>query len=138
MSSHLYRFAKLLEIKYLTKQAIDAENLRSQIVEHIKQMLANAATQSSSGIMNFPAKVASDGIKLTLDILKDGKNVTVQKVSVSNPMLQPQYQLLADQIKKYLERNWELFPYKYQGDSVSYDDFTFQLSYGEESGIAAR
>lgn len=139
MSSHLYRFAKLLEIKYLTKQAVDAENLRSQIVDHIKQMLVNAASRAPAlGIMNFPAMIAQDQTSLTLDILKNGKTVDRVTVGVGNPDLFSKYKPLEDQIKKYLDKNWELFPYNSNGDSVDYSNFSFKLTYGEEPGIAVR
>lgn len=139
MSSNLYRFAKLLELKYLTKHAMDAENMRSQIVEHIKQMLINAASRAPAlGIINFPQMVAQDQTVLTFDITKNGKNITNISVSTSNPDLTAKYKPLETQVKNYLEKNWELFPTQSNGDSVDYDNFNFKLMYGEEPGVAAR
>lgn len=136
----LYRFAKLLEVKYLTKKAVDAESMRSQIEETIKQAIANAASwgQKVHGIMPFMQMIQQDGVTLTLQITKSGKDIPSVTVNVSNPALASKYQALSQQVKNYLEKNWELFPSRSNGDSVDYGTFVFQVSYdGAGNSVAA-
>lgn len=133
--SHLYRFARLLQVKYLSKTAQSAENQRSSIVEHIKQAVVNASSwgQKTHGIMPFMQMLQQDGATLSLNLVKQGKSISVTGLTVSNPALIAKYQPLGNQVKNYLEKNWELFP-----NNVEYGSgFAFTLEFAPEGNSQA-
>lgn len=112
MSSPLYRFAKLLEVKYLTKHAY-------QSLSEILQNAASYGDKGGNGIMNFPAYLANDHAKLNFNVIVNdsmfGSKAEVTDLKVTPSDTTPQgaeqkYEVLPKQIKTYLERHLSGFP----------------------------
>lgn len=83
--------------------------------------------------MPFMQMLKQDQASLTLKLSKSGKNITVTGLTVSDPALTNKYQPLGQQVKNYLEKNWELFP-----NNVDYGTFNFDLNYSGVDSVAAQ
>lgn len=126
MSSHLYRFAKLLEVKYLTKRAY-------QSLSEILENAAGYGATSANGIMNFPAFLQQDHAKLNFKVtvnnkMLGGEDVVVSDFEVTPSAVTPagvtqKYEVLPQQIKNYLNKHIANFPDVPRG-------FAIPLEYG--------
>lgn len=96
---HLFKTALKLQAKYA----------QSQTLQEIIQNAASYGEHSTSGIMNFPAKLKEDQADLTITVNIDsgilgGLDVKVEPPKVTPEQYAPNYARLPEQIKKYLER----------------------------------
>jgi hypothetical protein len=113
-SSPLYRFAKLLEIKYLTKTAL------GQSLSEILENAAGYGATSANGIMNFPAFLQQDHAKLNFNVtvndkMLGGSDIVVSDLKVTPSATTPEgaaakYEALPQQVKNYLSKHIANFP----------------------------
>lgn len=134
---HLLALAQKFE-KYAS---VSAETYRSEIESHIWLNLKNAAGQRQYGIIPFVQMSADDGVNLSFDLTNDDKTITVSNLNVE-PMdknsLLPKYQPLIPQVKAFLEKYWEIFPNKKNGENIDYSNFSMHLSYPNAPQVAQK
>ena len=128
--SHRLLFA--LAEKFNKYANVNAETYRSEIEPHIWINLRNAAGQRQYGIIPFVQMATDDGIDLSFDVIRDDRTITVSNLNVSPPDkndLLPKYQPLAAQVKSFLEKYWEIYPSKRNGEDLDYKNFTVHLNF---------
>jgi hypothetical protein len=134
---HLLVLAKKFE-KYANR---NAEDYRSEIESDIWTNLRNAAGQRQYGIIPFPQMATTDGINLSFDVTNNDRTITVSNLNIApaekNNLL-PKYQPLTTQIKAFLEKYWEIYPTKRNGEELDYSNFTVHLSYPNEPQVAQK
>lgn len=117
--------------------SIDANSIKPQIEAHIYTAIENAA-KSNIGLLNFPVMINSDAATISFDIVRNDtfgfKSIKVLNFEVSPSDLTPKYMVLKEQIEKYLNKNWELFPSILDGQAVEYNRFALNLSYKPTAG----
>lgn len=124
--------AALLSSASLFKMAIDAENIRDRVVDSIRTALNNkgffkqliAAAKGYPDVyavrLNFMVKTGAMGGKTTA--------VTATMYNdPNNPVAQQTMTGLAKSIEDYLNQYDEVYPTKLGGDSVSYNNFAFNI-----------
>lgn len=131
---HLIRLAEKISYKYAT---VDAESLRHQIEPAIKTALINAASFNDGRLIPFAQMAAQDKVTLSFYINRTGKTIQAYdlKLEPANPNLLSKYQPLMNQVKTYLEKNIDLYPYKIYGDDISYDNFIIHVEYPNENDM---
>jgi hypothetical protein len=86
--------------------------------------------------MNFPAMISADQATLSFSVVRNDtlgfKSIKVLDLTSSPPSLTAKYQPLAQQIEKYLSKNWELFPSMSNGQAVDYNQFAIYLRYNPQ------
>lgn len=119
--------------KFNKYASINAEDMRAEIQSHIWQNLSNAAGQKQYGIIPFVQMANDDKITLSFDVTNDDKTITVSTPDIQpadkSAMLAAKYQPLVPQIKAFLEKYWEIYPTKKNGEDVDYNHFTIHLVY---------
>jgi hypothetical protein len=117
--------------KLLKKYAdIDANEMKQEIADYIKQQVANASTSTeTSGVMPFVSMLQEDRATLAINVVRDGNKIKVSYPAVAPSHLTDKYSPLSNQIRNYLQRNLELFGTVKNGEDIDYDDFTFTLNY---------
>ena len=124
----LIRLANILAHKYAS---IDAESLRPEVEGSIRTAIMNASEQPNSGIMPFTKMAQEDGVSISFYVMRDGKNIKVYdlRLDPQNGNLLSKYQPLANQVQDYLNKNWELYPTRRNGDDITYKNFTIRVTY---------
>jgi len=124
----LIRLANILSHKYAS---IDAETLRPEVESSIRTAIINASEQPSSGIMPFARMAQEDGVSVSFYVMRDGKNTKVYdlRLEPQNGTLLSKYQPLMSQVQDYLNKNWELYPTKKDGEDITYKGFTIRVVY---------
>lgn len=130
-----------LAAKFKKYAGVSAENYRQEIESHIWLNLKNAAGQRQYGIIPFVQMATSDGLDLSFDVTRNDRTITVSNLSISpgdKSNLLPKYQSLITSIKSFLEKYWEIYPSKRNGEDLDYDNFTVHLVYpnGSPSQVA--
>jgi hypothetical protein len=125
-SRQLIKLAKKLSNKYA---GINAESLRPQVETAIWTALRNASTSASHQLMPFFSMVKQDGVTLTFDVIRDDNTITVDSLQVQPPGHLEKYQVLAQQVKDYLEQFIELYPSVISGVKIEYHNFRIHLQY---------
>jgi len=130
--------ARKLQIKHnLVKSAsINAEDIRNEIVNGIHSAVLNATSQNM-GMMKFPEMAKQDGINVGFDVRIDNRfgivTIKVDRLTIQpfdkESGLKAKYEPLLQQVKDYLSKNWELFPFTRNGEGIDYKGFTFTLRY---------
>jgi hypothetical protein len=123
----LFATAAKLQHKYAS---IDASTISSQIQQSIQTAVGNASTVKSSGIMPFLQMLKKSNSTLSISITRNGEGIAASSATVNPGYEAPKYASLPMQIQSYLEKNLELFPTQRNGESVSYNNFTVNLTYG--------
>lgn len=126
--SHLLSLAA----KFKKYANVNAEDMRSDIETGIWINLRNAAGQRQYGIIPFVQMSTDDGINLSFDISRDDRTITVSNLEiqpVDKTNLLSKYQPLVTQIKAFLEKNYEVYPTKKNGQDIDYNHFTIHLNY---------
>lgn len=126
--SHLLSLAA----KFKKYANVNAEDMRSDIEAGIWINLRNAAGQRQYGIIPFVQMSTDDGINLSFDISRDDRTITVSNLEiqpVDKANLLSKYQPLVTQIKAFLEKNYEVYPTKKNGQDIDYNHFTIHLNY---------
>lgn len=107
---------------------IDGNTIKPTIVQDLQSALTNASSLSqSTGVMPFVSMLKEDGATLAINVKRDGSTVSVSAPSVSPDT--GRYGELPGQIKRYLEKNIEVFPGTLNDRSVDYDDVTVTLRF---------
>lgn len=132
---HLIRVANKLANKY----AMDGSEILPEIQQALQTAVANASTQSNSGIMPF-LKILNESAgpqnvypySIDININRKGDSVYVDTyLRKASPLLNTHiFDPLSDQIKNYLEKNLGLFPMMKDNQAVTYDDVKVMLHYG--------
>jgi hypothetical protein len=122
---NILKVASRLVRKYA---GIDGNTIKPTIAQDLQSALINASSLSqSTGVMPFISMLKEDGATLNINVKRDGSTV-----SVSAPSVNPdtgRYTALPGQIKRYLEKNIEIFPGVLNDESVDYDDVTVTLHF---------
>lgn len=117
-----------LAAKFKKYSSIDGNKIKPTIVQDLQSALANAASLSqATGVMPFVSMLKEDGATLAINVKRDGSTV-----SVSAPSVNPdtgRYAGLSQQVKRYLEKNIEVFPTVLNDESIDYDDVTVTLRF---------
>lgn len=127
--------------KFTKYAGVNAETIRADIEKNVWTSLRNASTHESSGVMPFDSMAQQDGIIVSFDVTRDD-HMFSRNITVSNLKVEPaeksfaivKYEALPQQIEAYLDRNWEIFRSKYNGEDVDYNNFTLHLTYPDNSG----
>ena len=128
-SQQLIALAKKLSNKYAM---VDASTIANRILSSIHQAVFNASTVPSSGIMDFPKMLNQDQADLSINVTRDGGSISVSLPAVTPANLASKYAYLSGQIEHYLRKNPDLFPFKFAGDDVSYNNLTITLTYNHQ------
>jgi hypothetical protein len=132
-TKYLIRVAEALGKKYAS---VDANTFKEEIQTAIYNDIKNAAVAQTQGIMNFPQMIQQDGTTIRFDVFRNDslgmRNIKIFNFEVSKPENAAKYTPLAEQVKDYLTKNWELFPFKRNGEDVSYNNFSLNLTYAPE------
>lgn len=133
-TNKLIKCADRLSYKYAETE--DAELYKADIESSIWTALKNASEQNNPNVMMpFYQMAQQDKVDLNFDITRDDswgrKNITVNNLTVipNKNNAWEKYLPLQEQVKKYLDKNWELFMNKKNGAPVTYDNFTIHLAY---------
>lgn len=111
---------------------VNAEDMRANIEIGIWTNLKNAAGQRQYGIIPFVQMSTDDGINLSFDVTRDDRTVTVSNLEIQpadKANLLSKYQPLVTQIKAFLEKYYEVYPTKKNGEDIDYNHFTIHLNY---------
>jgi Tfp pilus assembly protein PilP len=122
---NLFKTATYLRNKY----AIDASAYRDEIKRDLEINVGNASTSPHYGIIPFRKMLAEDQATMNINVTRDGNTITVSVPNVNPPDLEPKYAPLPEQIKAFLEKYIEIYPYKRNGEYIDYNNFTVTLQY---------
>lgn len=133
-TQNLIKIAEILGTKYAS---VDANTIKPEIQQDIYNDIKNAASAGTQGVMNFPQMIQQDGTTIRFDIFRNDtlgyKNIRVLNLEVSKPENKTKYENLPSQIQNYLSKNWELFPFKRNGEDVTYNNFVLNLTYAPQN-----
>lgn len=125
-----------LDNKYNIKEAMDAENVRQDVISSLTTSIANASTQNTLGILPFKKMLAEDKASLSFIVNRSdhlaSTVITVDNLNVSPRELQAKYAPVAGQVQSYLDRFPEVFPTKLNGETITYNNFSATLNFGED------
>lgn len=136
--SNINILARKLQLKHklLKSASINAEEMRNEIVSGIHTAILNA-TQQNMGIMKFPDMIKQDGVQISFDVRIDNRfgivtmdvdRLTIQPIE-KEAGLKAKYEPLLKQVKDYLSKYWELFPFVKGKEGIDYRGFVFTLKY---------
>src|ERR1700687_4285654 len=108
----LLNLASKLGIKYAS---IDASTIKNEVQNDIRTAIGNASTVPSSGIMPFQRMLDQDQASLAINVTRHGNNILVSEPSIVPITVAEKYSALPNQIKRYLEKYWEIFPSTHNG-----------------------
>lgn len=132
-TQNLIKIAEALGRKYAS---VDANTFKPEIQTAIYNDIKNAAVAQTQGIMNFPQMIQQDGTTIRFDVFRNDtlgmRNIKIFNFEVSKPENSGKYEPLKDQVKDYLTKNWELFPFKRNGEDVTYSNFSLNLTFAPE------
>lgn len=114
--------------------SVNAETLKPEITKHIWESIKNTA--GNNGIMNFPSMINADKAFISFFVVRNDslgyKNIKVLDFTISPSSLTSKYESLPQQIEKYLNKNWELFPSMNNDQPVDYNQFAIYLAYNPQ------
>lgn len=131
-SDYMIRLAARLEIKYA---AIEAQSLINEIQKTITTAVGNASSYQSSGIMPFLTMLQKDGASLSLNVMRNGDDITVSSATVNPGEFAPKYSALPLQVQRYLEKNLRVFPSLRNGESINYHNLTLTLIFNAQPQV---
>ncbi len=122
----------LLKVAYKLnhKYAFDGNKLKSQIQTWLEESITNASSVSGSGVEPFVQMLKEDHAVLSINVKRDGDKISVSPATVNPSSVADKYAGIPSQIKRYLEKNLDLYPIKWNESSVDYDDVMVTLSFG--------
>lgn len=128
----MMRLAARLEIKYA---AIEAQTLINEIQKIITTSVSNASSYQSSGIMPFLTMLQKDGASLSLNVMRNGDDITVSSATVNPGEFASKYSALPLQIQGYLEKHLGVFPTTRNSESINYHNLTLTLTFNAQPQV---
>ena len=138
------RIKLLKECFFNSNQLIDANSIKEFISNELKIVIENASQYLSLGIGDFINELNNDKKskslaidKLIINLTRNDEKTIVNSVQLSGKDAgyllannQEKYRNLEPlklNLQNYLNKNYEVFPSKYQGEDINYINFTCEI-----------
>jgi hypothetical protein len=137
MHKSIKKVAKLY-VKELSKLAIDAKNIEEHIAGLLKTAITNSGLLPKSVNNEFAGIdvyiTASDVSSILNWAVQSKLNLNIEVYFEFDPMfkseeLKAKYKKNIDNIKEFLTKHHELFPSKYNNETVDYDNFKCSIHF---------